>query len=160
MRTETGYGSSSSERDILSRMPLPSIMNNGFSSDQITTLELDSCNLFNLDPLPNSYYNCYIRLPSLRWASFRNNFIQDVKKLLNYGSLQELSLENNHLADVECLAALSALTKLNLSNNSIRKIEWNPPFKSLMLLSLEKNYIKVLRPFSKIATLMELCISV
>jgi hypothetical protein len=63
MRTETGYGSSSSERDFVAKLPFPTLIREGFNSDLITTLELDSCNLFNLDSLPDAYVLVTIECP-------------------------------------------------------------------------------------------------
>ncbi|KAI8921751.1 hypothetical protein BC831DRAFT_475811 [Entophlyctis helioformis] len=165
MRTQTGYGSSSAEHEHLSLAMVDALAHQHHHQpqqeisllrepmvmippDQITTFELDSCNLFDLDKLPD-------RMPSLRWASFRNNNLQDVSKLASYHRLEELSLENNEITSIDVLARLELLTKLDVSNNKISSVDSAANFRSLMLFSLENNLIKSMRPFAKMSTLME-----
>ena len=146
MRTQVGHGSSSTESEYtkqVMRQPRQAV-----SHDLITTLELDGCSLFDLDILPES-------LPSLRWASFRNNYLQNVSKLAQYSRLEELSIENNDIQSIDDLYKLESLTKLDASNNRLISVDTAGQFKSLMLFSLENNFIKSLRPFVKMNTLME-----
>ncbi|KAH6567544.1 hypothetical protein BASA62_006015 [Batrachochytrium salamandrivorans] len=149
IRTEAGYGSSSAEHDCL--MPLSVKPRELIRPEMITTLQLDSCNLFELDILPK-------KMVSLRWASFRNNNLQDISRLENYHFLEELSLEKNDIQSIDALGKLEFMTKLNASNNRISLIDCNEGFKSVRLLSLESNLIKSLQPFSKMTSLMELYI--
>jgi Leucine-rich repeat (LRR) protein len=114
----------------------------------ITTLELDSCGLLNFDNLPS-------KLDSLRWASFRNNYIQDVTKLGNYLKLEELSLEKNTITELEPLTKLPMLTKLDVSHNKLSSFE-NIMFKNLLFLNLEDNQIKSIKTLSKSISLLEL----
>ncbi|KAI8896203.1 hypothetical protein BC833DRAFT_598395 [Globomyces pollinis-pini] len=147
IRTQYGPGSSSLEQNYYFQKQFISL-SGVIDAQKITTLELDSCQLVNLDLLPD-------RMVKLRWASFRNNFIEDISKLANYLSLEELSLENNQISFIDCLSSLNQLAKLDVSNNIISTVE-NVPFKALMFLCLEKNQMKSLRAFSKIPTLLEL----
>ena len=59
VRTQTGYGSSAALNEYwkLSKNP-DSTGQSYFNYDAITTLELDNCNLFNLDGLPEKYVFC------------------------------------------------------------------------------------------------------
>ncbi|KAI8913666.1 hypothetical protein EDD86DRAFT_201175, partial [Gorgonomyces haynaldii] len=148
MRTSAGYGHSSMEIGFMNFVS----PHNYIQTANITTLELDGCRLFSLDVLP-------LEMPNLKWASFRDNYLVDIKRVVHYKNLQELNLEKNNIVHAECLTQLEHLAKLNLSNNQIEKLEWSPSFKSLMLLSIERNRIKSLRPISRIATLMELYIA-
>ncbi|KAJ3337839.1 hypothetical protein HDU91_001371, partial [Kappamyces sp. JEL0680] len=147
LRTQYGAESSSLEQNYYSAQ-LPRYQRQSITIDAITTLELDNCQLTSLALLPET-------LPNLKWASFRNNFLDDISKLANYTNLEELSVEKNDIASIDCLAALPVLSKLDASSNRIVNIE-NASFKSLTFLSLEKNQFKSLRPFSKISSLFEL----
>ena len=161
MRTTSGYGSCATLNEYLlsihSLHPLEA-----FKLELITTLELDSCKLYNLDDLPEGYVSrsfCLSlrRLVNLKWASFRNNSLQDISKLAKYETLEELSLENNEIESLNPLISLKKLSKLDASNNLISTIDAAEDFSSLMLLSLENNLIRNLKPFSKISTLLEFC---
>jgi Leucine-rich repeat (LRR) protein len=147
MRTISGPESSALEYNYYP-VKEESLLGYNFFPNQITTLELDNCDLINLDRLP-------VTMESLKWASFRNNYIQNITKLANYTSLEELSLEGNLIARLEPLTVLPNLNKLDLANNKICTIE-NANFKSLMCLNLESNEIKSLRPLAKTTTLLEL----
>jgi Leucine-rich repeat (LRR) protein len=94
-------------------------------------------------------------LVHLRWASFRNNNLRDVSRLISYPRLEELSLENNEIESIDCLTALVSLTKLDVSNNRVVTVDMAGNFRNLMLLSLENNLIKNLKPFAKLSSLME-----
>ncbi|KAJ3014017.1 Leucine-rich repeat-containing protein 9 [Thoreauomyces humboldtii] len=118
-------------------------------TDHLTTLELDSCGLFDLKGLPPS-------MPNLRWASFRNNSLRDVTALAAYPRLEELALENNEIESVEPLTNLKGLTKLDVSLNRISSVECARGFQSLMLLSMENNLVDTLKPLAELPTLMEL----
>ncbi|OAJ40643.1 hypothetical protein BDEG_24350 [Batrachochytrium dendrobatidis JEL423] len=146
MRTQTGYGSTSIDCKYL--LALSRNSHTDIQTDIITTLQLDSCNLFNLDMLPDE-------MPSLRWASFRNNNLKDVSKLSKYRRLEDISLENNEIHSVDALSKLEYLTKFDASNNLIASVNTAANFKSLMLFSLENNRVKSLKPFSKMVSLME-----
>ncbi|KAI9356534.1 hypothetical protein DFJ73DRAFT_623012 [Zopfochytrium polystomum] len=156
VRTQSGYGSSATQNEFwrmhekeLDRSAIVGADIAGWLDlESITTLELDDCNLFDLDMLP-------LRLVHLRWASFRNNNLRDVSRLALFPRLEELSLENNEIESIDGLAPLQALTKLDASNNRIATVDAAKNFKSLMLLSLENNRVKHLKPFAKMATLME-----
>jgi Leucine-rich repeat (LRR) protein len=93
---------------------------------------------------------------NLKCASFRNNFISNVEKLTKYQNLEELSLESNEIERIDCLAELNQLTKLDVSQNKISSVG-NADFKALMFLCIERNQLRSLRQFSKITTLLELC---
>lgn len=118
--------------------------------EAITTLELDSCNLFTLDGLPPG-------LTNLRWASFRNNSLRNVDRLAQYARLEELSLENNEIEHIDALTALKSLTKLDVSINRISSLDCAQEFHALTLLSVENNRITTLRPLTELPTLMEFC---
>ncbi|KAJ3322494.1 hypothetical protein HDV06_003038 [Boothiomyces sp. JEL0866] len=145
IRTLTGPESSSLEQNYFK---IPQSVHEKFDPHLITTLELDNCQLLNLDGLPE-------QMDRLKWASFRNNFLRDITKLSRYSNLEELSVEKNEITSIDCLASLHNLTKLDASSNKISQVE-NASFKALMFLCLEKNSIKSLRPFAKISTLLEL----
>ncbi|KAJ3333338.1 Leucine-rich repeat-containing protein 9 [Blyttiomyces sp. JEL0837] len=149
VRTQSGYGSSAAQNEFWKMTKM--VHSDGhldLNIENITTLELDSCGLFDLHDLP-------LNLTHLRWASFRNNNLRDVSKLTAYTRLEELSLENNEIETIDALASLASLTKLDASNNRITTVDTAGNFRSLMLLSLENNSIKNLKPFSKMSTLME-----
>ncbi|KAJ3352700.1 Leucine-rich repeat-containing protein 9 [Entophlyctis luteolus] len=147
VRTQSGYGSSAALNEYW-RVTSGSYEGHNFIVENMTTLELDNCNLYNLDMLP-------LGLIHLRWASFRNNNISDVSKLCLCPRLEELSLENNEIEAIDCLASLVGLTKLDVSKNKISAVEKAANFTSLMLLSLENNLIKSIKSFSKMSSLME-----
>ncbi|KAJ3285947.1 Leucine-rich repeat-containing protein 9 [Borealophlyctis nickersoniae] len=147
VRTQSGYGSFAAQNDYW-RMSHHPHLNEGMVVEALTTLELDSCHLFDLDLLPTGFVN-------LRWASFRNNHLTDISKLALYPHLEELSLENNEIETIDPLTSLTSLTKLDASNNRIEAVESASNFKSLMLLSLENNFLTNLKPFARMATLME-----
>lgn len=94
-------------------------------------------------------------MANLRWASFRNNYISDISKLLNYQNLEELALENNEIESIDSLSKLPLLRKLDVSSNEITSMD-NVDLPAIMFLSLEKNKIKSLRSFSKMTSLFEL----
>ncbi|KAI8827030.1 uncharacterized protein EV422DRAFT_491205 [Fimicolochytrium jonesii] len=148
VRTQTGYGFSATQNEYW-RLAHHPHMTEQLVVEALTTLELDSCNLFDLSGLPTGMVN-------LRWASFRNNSIRDVTKLAAFTRLEELTLENNELQTIEPLVALKALTKLDVSLNRIATIECAGGFQALMLLSIENNSITNLRPLADLPTLMEL----
>ncbi|KAJ1535404.1 Leucine-rich repeat-containing protein 9, partial [Nowakowskiella sp. JEL0078] len=148
VRTQAGHGSSAAQHEYWKNFKTE-LINGPFVSENITTLELDSCGLFNLDIVPTAMVN-------LRWASFRNNNFRDISKLVYFTKLEELSLENNEIEQIDCLSQLSNLSKLDVGNNQIVAVEHAANFKSLMHLSLENNFVKSLRPFVKLGTLMEL----
>jgi Leucine-rich repeat (LRR) protein len=147
MRTISGPESSALEYNYYP-VKEESLLGYNFYPNQITTLELDNCELTNLDRLPTT-------MESLKWASFRNNYIQNITKLANYTNLEELSLEGNLIGRLEPLTSLPNLTKLDLANNRICTIE-NANFRNLMCLNLESNEIKSIRPLAKTTTLLEL----
>ncbi|KAJ3312492.1 hypothetical protein HDV04_003092 [Boothiomyces sp. JEL0838] len=146
IRTLSGPESSSLEQNYFK---IPHSLQEKLDPQLLTTLELDNCQLLNLDALPD-------QMEKLKWASFRNNFLRDITKLSKYRNLEELSVEKNEITNIDCLANLHSLTKLDASANRISQVE-NGSFKSLMFLCLEKNLIKSLRPFAKISSLLELC---
>ncbi|KAJ3265551.1 Leucine-rich repeat-containing protein 9 [Chytriomyces hyalinus] len=147
VRTHTGYGSSAALNEYW-RISIGCLDEPVFAVENITTLELDNCNLFNLDALPNN-------LIHLRWASFRNNNIRDVSNLMACPRLEELSLEDNDIESIDPLTSLLGLTKLDVSKNRISAVECAANFTSLMLFSLENNLIRSLKPFAKMSSLME-----
>ncbi|ORY39828.1 L domain-like protein [Rhizoclosmatium globosum] len=147
VRTQSGYGSSAALNEYW-RITGGAFDGHVFVVENITTLELDNCNLYNLDMLP-------IGLIHLRWASFRNNNIRDVSRLSLCPRLEELSLEDNEIESIDSLTSLAGLTKLDVSKNRISAVESAANFTSLMLLSLENNLIKSIKPFSKMNSLME-----
>ena len=133
--------------------------------EAITTLELDSCTLFDISFLPARYHfilrpilnGLHYSLVNLRWASFRNNSIRNIDPLQKFTSLEELCLEGNELTQVDNLSTLPHLSRLDLSNNRITNIHSIISFQSLVFLSLEGNRIKSLRSFAKSKILMEIC---
>ncbi|KAI8846431.1 hypothetical protein BC829DRAFT_398533 [Chytridium lagenaria] len=153
VRTQAGYGSSAAQHEYwqtandidISEIPSSPLQLN---LEILTTLEMDSCNLFDLDFLPSGLVN-------LRWASFRNNNLRDLSRLVLFQRLEELSLENNDIEHIDPLTSLGTLTKLDVSNNRITSIEAAGMFQNLMLLSLENNLVKNLKPLAKLSTLME-----
>ncbi|KAJ3012251.1 UNVERIFIED_CONTAM: Leucine-rich repeat-containing protein 9 [Siphonaria sp. JEL0065] len=147
VRTQSGYGSSAALNEYW-RITGGAFDGHVFVVENITTLELDNCNLYNLDMLP-------LGLIQLRWASFRNNNIRDVSKLSLCPRLEEISLEDNEIESIDALTSLSGLTKLDVSKNRISQVDCAPSFTSLMLLSLENNLIKSIKPFAKMPSLME-----
>ncbi len=147
MRTRFGYGHSSFEtcfsffgRNLISEMPYQSIR----------ILELDACGITNLEVLPQN-------LPNLICASFRDNFLTDIRPLEQLINIQELCVSGNFIADVECIIHLKNLVKLDLSNNAIERIEWGMGLENLIFLAVDNNRIKTLSPFSKNRGLVELC---
>ncbi|KAI8619983.1 hypothetical protein BC830DRAFT_1059795 [Chytriomyces sp. MP71] len=147
VRTQSGYGSSAALNEYW-RITRGAFDGHIFVAENITTLELDNCNLYSLDMLP-------INLIHLRWASFRNNNICDVSKLCMCPRLEELSLEDNEIESIDSLTSLAGLTKLDVSKNRITAVEHASNFGSLMLFSLENNMIRSLKPFAKMSSLME-----
>ncbi|RKO93872.1 hypothetical protein BDK51DRAFT_18137 [Blyttiomyces helicus] len=148
VRTFSGYGSSAAQNEYW-RVSHHPHLKAGMIAESLTTLELDSCSLFDLGVLPAGLIN-------LRWASFRNNNLRDITRLASCPRLEELSLENNEIESIDPLSSLTALSKLDASNNSIASIESTSSFRNLMLLSLENNCIKTLKPLAKLTSLMEL----
>ncbi|KAJ3065950.1 Leucine-rich repeat-containing protein 9 [Podochytrium sp. JEL0797] len=147
VRTQSGYGSSAALNEYW-RITGGAFDEHVFVVENITTLELDNCNLSNLDMLP-------LGLIHLRWASFRNNNIRDVSKLSLCPRLEELSLEDNEIESIDSLTSLVGLTKLDVSKNRITVVESAAKFTNLMLLSLENNLIASIKPFAKMSSLME-----
>ncbi|KAI9334738.1 hypothetical protein BDR26DRAFT_866682 [Obelidium mucronatum] len=147
VRTQSGYGSSAALNEYW-RITGGAFDGHVFVVENITTLELDNCNLYNLDMLP-------LGLIQLRWASFRNNNIRDVSKLSLCPRLEEISLEDNEIETIDSLTSLAGLTKLDVSKNRITQVDCAANFTSLMLLSLENNLIKSIKPFAKMPSLME-----
>ncbi|KAJ3411055.1 Leucine-rich repeat-containing protein 9 [Chytridiales sp. JEL 0842] len=143
VRTQFGYGSSAAQNEYwrIIKSPEQGGQGSNFSFEKITVLELDNCNLFDLDQLP-----------------LGNNNLRDVTRLASYSRLEELSLENNEIESIDCLTQLTSLTKLDVSNNKVATVDMAGNFKSLMLLSLENNLIKNLKPFAKLTSVMELYI--
>ncbi|KAJ3163656.1 Leucine-rich repeat-containing protein 9 [Geranomyces michiganensis] len=148
VRTQTGYGFSATQNEYWRLAHHPHI-NEALMIEALTTLELDSCNLFDLQAVPSGMVN-------LRWASFRNNSIRDVSPLAQFGRLEELALENNEIETIEPLTALKSLAKLDVSLNRIASIDCARGFQSLMLLSMENNSVATLKPLAELPTLMEL----
>ncbi|KAI8910691.1 hypothetical protein DFJ77DRAFT_470723 [Powellomyces hirtus] len=148
VRTQTGYGFSATQNEYWRLAHHPHI-NEALMIEALTTLELDSCNLFDLMQVPPGMVN-------LRWASFRNNSIRDISPLAQFGRLEELALENNEIESIEPLTALKSLAKLDVSLNRIRNIDCARGFQSLMLLSMENNCVDTLKPLAELPTLMEL----
>ncbi|KAJ3168498.1 Leucine-rich repeat-containing protein 9 [Geranomyces variabilis] len=148
VRTQTGYGFSATQNEYWRLAHHPHI-NEALMIEALTTLELDSCNLFDLQNVPAGMVN-------LRWASFRNNSIRDVSPLAQFSRLEELALENNEIETIEPLTALKSLAKLDVSLNRITSIDCARGFQSLMLFSMENNNVDTLKPLAELPTLMEL----
>ncbi|TPX66556.1 hypothetical protein SpCBS45565_g04405 [Spizellomyces sp. 'palustris'] len=147
VRTQAGYGFSAGQNEYW-RLSHSAHLNESVILEAITTLELDSCQLFDLEVLP-------LGLVNLRWASFRNNNLRDISKLAQYTHLEELVLENNEIESMDALTALKNLIKLDVSINRISSVECARDFASLMCLSLENNCVGCLRPLAELPTLME-----
>lgn len=144
-----------------------------FLPEVMTCLELDNCNLFDLDILParwvswtdkkkgNEIYwylnKNTISLTNLRWISLRSNSLKNVDRLAMFKSLEEICVEGNEIDEVEQLCNLPALLRLDANDNLISGIHSASEFKSLIFLSLDRNRVKSLKSFSTCKTLMELC---
>lgn len=149
IRTSFGPDSSSIVQTYIRPISVPPSLTSNIISPTITTLELDSCSLTDLDRLP-------LNMPHLKWASFNKNHLETVSKLASYSSLIELSISHNQLECIGYLSALPLLEKLDASHNRLTKVE-KVEFKKLTTLFLQTNQINDLLVISKIASLRELC---
>jgi len=103
---------------------------------QFPVLYLDSCDIEDLNDLPELFECLY-----LTQLSIRSNKISDISRLAELTNLKSLKLNSNRISDISCLEKLTELEALNLSSNQISDISCLEKLIKLETLSLSYNKI-------------------
>jgi Leucine-rich repeat (LRR) protein len=122
------------------------------SSYTIFKLNLDNCKLTSLELLQGK------SLGHVRYASLRNNLLEDIRPLALLENVEYLALSGNRIKSLSPISNFKNIKYLDASKNYLSKLKCDKEVESLIYLSLDENNLESIDGAEKFLKLKELCI--